>query len=60
MSNYKMNLIRAKALQSGVRNENTKSIADKVKELKPFAEAEVIGRPNAQYDNKKQRGWGIK
>jgi hypothetical protein len=58
MSDYKMNKVRAKALQSGVLKEDSKSVSEKMKEVKPFAS--VASRPNAQYDNKKQRGYGIK
>jgi hypothetical protein len=60
MSDYKINKVRAKALQSGVLKEDPKTVSEKMKELKPFEVTEIAGRPNAQFLNKKQRGYGIK
>jgi hypothetical protein len=45
-------------LASGAKKRDSESIAEKMRALKPFQN--IVSKPNAQYGNKKQRGYGIK
>lgn len=50
---------KLKDIEKGFLNRNSQSVKDKLKAIVPFGgNTATAGKPNGQYDNKKQRDYG--